>query len=182
MLWVRISIRTKCTTLCDKVCQWLATGRWFSLCPLVCLFACLMMFNATFNNMSVISWSVLLLEETKGHRENHRPVASHWQTLSHNVVHLVLIEIRTHNINGSDMQELVVPIMISLIESCCLKGSYWTKCSYCLSWSHDLIKVLSYSLHSLDSRSNRSIYGTQGCPQRSTLVMAKMSACLIDGV
>jgi hypothetical protein len=30
MLWVRISIRTRCTTLCDKVCQWLATGRWFS--------------------------------------------------------------------------------------------------------------------------------------------------------
>ena len=29
MLWVRISIRVKCTTLCDKVCQWLATGRWF---------------------------------------------------------------------------------------------------------------------------------------------------------
>jgi hypothetical protein len=23
------------TTLCDKVCQWLATGRWFSLCTLV---------------------------------------------------------------------------------------------------------------------------------------------------
>jgi hypothetical protein len=33
MLWVRISIRAKCTTLCDKVCQWLATCRWFSLCP-----------------------------------------------------------------------------------------------------------------------------------------------------
>jgi len=31
MLWVRISIRTRCTTLCDYVCQWLATGRWFSL-------------------------------------------------------------------------------------------------------------------------------------------------------
>jgi len=30
MLWVRISIRTRCTTLCDKVCTWLATGRWFS--------------------------------------------------------------------------------------------------------------------------------------------------------
>jgi hypothetical protein len=44
-----------------------------------CLFACLMVFNATFNNISVISWSVLLLEETKGHRENPRPVASHWQ-------------------------------------------------------------------------------------------------------
>jgi hypothetical protein len=30
MLWVRILIRARCTTLCDKVCQWLATGRWFS--------------------------------------------------------------------------------------------------------------------------------------------------------
>ena len=29
MLWVRISIKARCTTLCDKVCQWLATGRWF---------------------------------------------------------------------------------------------------------------------------------------------------------
>jgi hypothetical protein len=33
MLWVRISIRAICTTLCDKVCQWLATGRWFSPGP-----------------------------------------------------------------------------------------------------------------------------------------------------
>jgi hypothetical protein len=30
MLWVRIPIRARCTTLCDKVCQWLATGKWFS--------------------------------------------------------------------------------------------------------------------------------------------------------
>ena len=27
------------------------------------------------------------MEETGGNGENHRPVASHWQTLSHNVVH-----------------------------------------------------------------------------------------------
>jgi hypothetical protein len=26
MLWAQISIRARCTTLCDKVCQWLATG------------------------------------------------------------------------------------------------------------------------------------------------------------
>ena len=46
-----------------------------------------MVLNPTFNNISVISWwSVLLVEETGVHRENHRPVASHWQTLSHNVV------------------------------------------------------------------------------------------------
>ena len=33
MLWVRISIRARCTTLCDNVCHWLATGRWFSPGP-----------------------------------------------------------------------------------------------------------------------------------------------------
>ena len=66
-----------------------------------CLFVCLMVFNATFNNISVISWrSVILVEETGGPGENHQPVASHWQTLSHNVVHVTLIEIRTNNING----------------------------------------------------------------------------------
>jgi hypothetical protein len=44
-------------------------------------------FNADFNNISVISWrSVLLMEETRVTGENHRSVASHWQTLSHNAV------------------------------------------------------------------------------------------------
>ena len=41
-----------------------------------------------------------MVEETRGPRDNHRPVASHSQTLSHNVVHLALIKIRTHNISG----------------------------------------------------------------------------------
>jgi hypothetical protein len=37
-----------------------------------------MVLNATFNNISVISWrSVLLVEETGVAGENHRPVASH---------------------------------------------------------------------------------------------------------
>jgi hypothetical protein len=37
-----------------------------------------MVFNATFNNISVISWqSALLVGETEGPGENHRPVASH---------------------------------------------------------------------------------------------------------
>ena len=30
MLWVRIPLRARCTTLCDKVCQWLVAGLWFS--------------------------------------------------------------------------------------------------------------------------------------------------------
>ena len=37
-----------------------------------------MVFNKTFNNISVISWqSVLLVEETGVPEENHRPVTSH---------------------------------------------------------------------------------------------------------
>jgi len=40
-----------------------------------------MVFNATFNNISVISWiSVLLMEETGGTGENHQPAESHCQT------------------------------------------------------------------------------------------------------
>ena len=62
-----------------------------------------MVFNATFNNISVITWwSVLLVEETGVHRENHRPATSHWQNLSHNVVSNTprLGGIRTHNVIG----------------------------------------------------------------------------------
>ena len=55
-------------------------------CDSISGFVWFMVFNATFNNISVIciSWeSVLLVEETG---ENNRPVASHWQTLSNNVL------------------------------------------------------------------------------------------------
>ena len=56
-----------------------------------------MVFNATFNNISVILWHlVLLVEETRLPRENHQ------QTLSHNVVSstLHLSGIRTCNVSG----------------------------------------------------------------------------------
>jgi len=42
--------------------------------------------NPTFNNISAI-----LVEETGVPGENHRPVVSHWQTLSHNVVSYLTI-------------------------------------------------------------------------------------------
>jgi hypothetical protein len=48
-----------------------------------------MVFNAPFNNISSILWQwVLLVEETIVPGENHLhvPAASHWQTLSHNVL------------------------------------------------------------------------------------------------
>jgi hypothetical protein len=46
-----------------------------------------MVINTTSNNISAISWwSILLVEETGVPGENHRPVASHWQNLPHNVI------------------------------------------------------------------------------------------------
>jgi hypothetical protein len=66
-------------------------------------FVVVMVFNATFNNISVITWqSVLLVEETRVPWENHKPVASHWQTLSYNVALSTprLSGIRTHNISS----------------------------------------------------------------------------------
>jgi hypothetical protein len=62
-----------------------------------------MVFNATFNYLSVISWrSVLLEEETKVLGENRRSVASHLPTLSYNSVSSTpsLSGIRTHNVSG----------------------------------------------------------------------------------
>jgi hypothetical protein len=62
-----------------------------------------MVFNATFNNISVILWlSILLMTETGVPGENHRPAASHLQTLAHNAVSSTprLSGIQTNNFSG----------------------------------------------------------------------------------
>ena len=64
-----------------------------------------MVFNAICNNISVISWRlVLLMEETGVPGENHRPLTSHSQMLSHNdvscTVHLTMSGIQTPNFSG----------------------------------------------------------------------------------
>jgi hypothetical protein len=72
-------------------------------------FYAIMVFNTTFNNISVISrGSVLLVEETGVSGENDRPVASHWQPLSHTVVsnrvHLAMngVQLTTSVVIGTD--------------------------------------------------------------------------------
>jgi hypothetical protein len=60
--------------------------------------------NATFNNISVISWQqVLLVEETWVPRENHWPVASHWQIL------FVAGDVKQQRINQSDLAFIFPP-------------------------------------------------------------------------
>jgi hypothetical protein len=59
--------------------------KWASVYTVDCRVR-VIVFSATFNTISAISHqSVLLVEETGVHGENHRPVACHWQTLSHKV-------------------------------------------------------------------------------------------------
>jgi hypothetical protein len=70
-----------------------------------------MVFNTPINNISAISWrSVLLVEETGVPGENHRPVASHRQTLSHNVVSSTprLNWIQIHNVSDDLIAQVVI--------------------------------------------------------------------------
>jgi hypothetical protein len=79
-----------------------------------CLFVCLMVLNATFNNISVISWrSVLLVEETGGPGEDHRPVAYHWQK-NHIMLYISpwsIFELTTSVVIGTDCI-VVIPTTI----------------------------------------------------------------------
>ena len=72
-------IETLCAQIHDRSLSWLGTGTTInSDGDKLEEFVCLMVLNATFNNISVISmWLGLLVEENGGPTENHRPVASH---------------------------------------------------------------------------------------------------------
>jgi uncharacterized DUF497 family protein len=66
------------TSTSQTTCQTNFVGRQLGDCYKLYVRVRLMVFSATFNNISVISMrSVLLVEETGVHGENHRPVASH---------------------------------------------------------------------------------------------------------
>jgi hypothetical protein len=79
-----------------------------------------MMFNTTFNNISVISWrSVsLFVEETRVHWENHRPAVSRWQTVSHIMLY------RVHLVWAGFKLTTLVVIGTDCIGSC--KSNYHT--------------------------------------------------------
>jgi hypothetical protein len=85
--------------------------------------------NRYTNNISVIScmWSVLLVEETGVPGENHWPIASHWETLSHNVVlstpHFSVI--RTHNVDFCYLPPTITEPVQGPFSSSIITTAWW---------------------------------------------------------
>jgi hypothetical protein len=76
-----------CITLCDTVCQWLAAGLLYFQCTLYSIMWYSL--SMTCGRPQVIDkqYHIMLY---RVHWKNKRPSASHWQTVSHNVVQSTL--------------------------------------------------------------------------------------------
>jgi hypothetical protein len=111
-----------------------------------------MVFNATFNNISVISWrSVLLVEEAGVPGENHRPASNHWQTLSHNVV------LSTPRLSRFKLTRLVV-IDTYCIDSC--KSNYHAFTNVTApNWSKRCLNyIYTYSSHRVKPKTIKLVF------------------------
>ena len=107
-----------CLTPSSKYFIHIQNGHWGQILDTYLIRVRFMVFNSTFNNISVISWrSVLLVEETGVSGENRQPVTSYWQTF-----HIMLY--RVHLVwPGFELTTLVV-IGTDSIGSC--KSNYLT--------------------------------------------------------
>jgi len=72
-------------------------------------------YNATFNNISaILSWSVLLVDKTKVHRENNWPAASHQQTLSYKYS-IITLALQILKINH---KWIIIVVLLSVVCIC----------------------------------------------------------------
>jgi aromatic ring-opening dioxygenase catalytic subunit (LigB family) len=71
-----------------------------------------------------------LVEETGVPRENHRPAASHWQTLLDNVVFLALSGSWTHNISSDSKWPGTIYKFIIIFQHFSLKKIEWQRFFY----------------------------------------------------
>ena len=77
---MKTSVTTQTFPMPNLKLQKVHQFKWHSFCNDQQYRVRVMVFNATFNNISVISWwSVLLVEETGVHGEIHWPVTSNWK-------------------------------------------------------------------------------------------------------
>jgi hypothetical protein len=114
-----------------------------------------MVFIATLNNISAISWrSVLLVEETWVPGENHLHVAMHWQTLLHNGVSSTHADIlkRTYLCQVSDTGSPEPLVQIHHVQNVPWKtGEVWFPFWSYSPWFAEKYQFLKFQFNNLSS-------------------------------
>jgi hypothetical protein len=103
MLWVRISIRVRCTTLCDKVCQWLATDRWFSLGPPVYTY------KTGCHNLTEI---LLEWKWRKHHKARGKAIIWHSMSICYLYFHILIFFYKIAQPNGSKLAIVLMKLSL----------------------------------------------------------------------
>ena len=123
-----------------------------------------MVFSATFHNISVVSWrSVLLVVETGVPGENHRPAASHWSTLSHKVVLNTPHHERNSNSQLSWWYTLIAQVVINPTT---IRSRPWPGHMFNI---HDNVVCLQHLFTTMTHWNIKSICSIGVCPHLSIL-------------
>jgi hypothetical protein len=150
-----------------KVCQWLVAGRWVSPGTPVSIFnrinlkttGWFMMFNTTFNIISVISWrSVSLVEETGVPGETHRPATSHWQTLYHIMLYRMNVVLdEGYYLMNAVADQYCIWWMLYLMKVI----TWWMLYPFIRFNIHQVITFIRYSIHQVQHSSGNNLHQVQ---------------------